>query len=82
MSPLRHSQVSKRGEYTTVSLQHNLKILTKNPARPQDKELNAQKLATRVRPIPDMIPIPGTNTRYRYLYEKNRYEPGIGCFAI
>ena len=28
----------------------------------------------RVRPIPGMIPIPGTDTRYRYLYEKNQYE--------
>ena len=30
-------------------------------------------LSNRVRPIPGMIPIPGTDTRYRYLY-----EPGIG----
>ena len=29
-----------------MSLEHNLKILTKNPARPQDKELDAKKLAT------------------------------------
>ena len=33
-------------EIKKVSLEHNLKILTKNPARPQDKELDAQKLAT------------------------------------
>ena len=35
-------------------------------------------LCDRVRPIPGMIPIPGTNTRYLYLYEKNRYDPAIG----
>ena len=29
-----------------VSLEHNLRFLTRNPARPQDKELDAQKLAT------------------------------------
>ena len=29
-----------------MSLEHNLKILTKNPARPQDKELDDQKFAT------------------------------------
>ena len=33
-------------EIKKVSLEHNLKILTKNPARPQDKELDEQKLAT------------------------------------
>ena len=33
-------------EIKKVSLEHNLEILTKNPARPQDKQLAAQKLAT------------------------------------
>ena len=33
-------------EIKKVSLEHNLRILTKNPARPQDKELDEQKLAT------------------------------------
>ena len=29
-----------------MSLEHNLKILTNNPAGPQDKDLDKQKLAT------------------------------------
>ena len=29
-----------------VSFEHNLQMLTKNPDRPQDKEWDAQKLAT------------------------------------
>ena len=29
-----------------------------------------------------MIPILGTNTRYRYLYEKNWYEPVIGIGLV
>ena len=37
---------SKTEDIKKVSLEHNLKILTKNPARPQDKELDEQKLAT------------------------------------
>ena len=31
-------------------------------------------LETRVRPIPGMSRYTDTDTRYRYLYEKNRYE--------
>ena len=30
---------------------------------------------SRVRPIPGMIPIPGTDTRCRYLYEKMGMNP-------
>ena len=44
--------------------------------------IHAQRHCIRVRPIPGMIPIPGTDTRYRYLYKKNRYEPGIGIGSI
>ena len=46
---IRHSDtgelVARPEEIKIVSLEHNLKILTKNATRPQDKELDAEKLA-------------------------------------
>ena len=38
--------VSNPEEIKRVTLEHNLKIFLKNPARPEDKELNEQKLRT------------------------------------
>ena len=48
------------------------------------KELECTKILVddRVQPIPGMIKIPGTDTQYLYLYEKNLYEAGIGIGSV
>ena len=38
--------ISDPEEIKRVTLEHNIKILTKNKARPEDKELNEEKLKT------------------------------------
>ena len=44
--PVTGELVANPEDIKKVSLEHNLKILTKNTAQPQDKELDEQKLAT------------------------------------
>ena len=59
--------VARPKELTKVSLENNFKILTKNAARPQDKELNAEKVA-----LHNMIM--QTDNKDQEIIEFNTYE--------